>query len=87
MEDVAIIGVGRHAFGRFPGKSAFDMGADAMMSDDAMMSEDSMMSEDDAMAAECMAKAEMETDQDKMQMMLDECHEMYPDAMMEDDAM
>ena len=30
MSDVAIIGVGRHAFGRFPGKSAFDMGADAI---------------------------------------------------------
>ena len=30
MEDVAIIGVGLHPFGRFPGKSAFDMGADAI---------------------------------------------------------
>src|SRR5438128_12553178 len=30
MEDVAIIGVGLHPFGRFPGKSAFDMGADAV---------------------------------------------------------
>ena len=32
MEDVAIIGVGLHPFGRFPGKSAFDMGADAIRS-------------------------------------------------------
>jgi acetyl-CoA C-acetyltransferase len=30
MDDVAIIGVGLHPFGRFPGKSAFDMGADAI---------------------------------------------------------
>jgi acetyl-CoA acetyltransferase len=30
VEDVAIIGVGLHPFGRFPGKSAFDMGADAI---------------------------------------------------------
>jgi acetyl-CoA acetyltransferase len=29
MEDVAIIGIGLHPFGRFPGKSAFDMGAHA----------------------------------------------------------
>ncbi len=29
MEDVAIIGVGLHPFGRFPGKSAIDMGVDA----------------------------------------------------------
>src|SRR3546814_4878108 len=30
MEDVAIIGVGLHPFGRFGDKSAFDMGADAV---------------------------------------------------------
>jgi len=30
MSDVAIIGVGMHPFGRFPGKSALDMGADAV---------------------------------------------------------
>ena len=30
MDDVAIIGVGLHPFGRFPGKSAFDMGAEAI---------------------------------------------------------
>jgi acetyl-CoA acetyltransferase len=30
LHDVAIIGVGLHPFGRFPGKSAFDMGADAI---------------------------------------------------------
>jgi acetyl-CoA acetyltransferase len=29
VEDVAIIGVGLHPFGRFPGKSAIDMGVDA----------------------------------------------------------
>jgi acetyl-CoA C-acetyltransferase len=29
MPDVAIIGVGLHPFGRFPGKSAIEMGADA----------------------------------------------------------
>jgi acetyl-CoA acetyltransferase len=29
MDDVAIIGVGLHPFGRFPGKTAFQMGADA----------------------------------------------------------
>jgi acetyl-CoA acetyltransferase len=29
VEDVAIIGVGLHPFGRFPGKSAFEMGAHA----------------------------------------------------------
>lgn len=56
------------------------------MSGDAMM-EDSMMSDDQAMAAECLAKAEMETDMAKMEMMVAECHEMYPDAMMEGDAM
>ena len=32
MEDVAIIGVGLHPFGRFPGKSAIDMGAEAIHS-------------------------------------------------------
>jgi acetyl-CoA C-acetyltransferase len=30
VEDVAIIGVGLHPFGRFPGKTAIDMGADAI---------------------------------------------------------
>jgi acetyl-CoA C-acetyltransferase len=30
MEDVAIIGVGMHPFGRFPGKSAIDMAAEAV---------------------------------------------------------
>jgi acetyl-CoA acetyltransferase len=30
MTDVAIIGVGLHPFGRFPGKSAIEMGADAI---------------------------------------------------------
>ena len=30
MPDVAIIGVGLHPFGRFPGKSAIEMGADAV---------------------------------------------------------
>jgi acetyl-CoA acetyltransferase len=30
VDDVAIVGVGLHPFGRFPGKSAFDMGADAI---------------------------------------------------------
>ena len=30
MPDVAIIGVGPHPFGRFPGKSAIEMGADAV---------------------------------------------------------
>ncbi len=30
MNDVAIIGVGLHPFGRFDGKSAMDMGADAV---------------------------------------------------------
>ena len=30
MEDVAIIGVGLHPFGRFGAKSAIDMGADAV---------------------------------------------------------
>ncbi|MBS9376366.1 thiolase family protein [Rhodococcus sp. B50] len=30
MVDVAIIGVGMHPFGRFPGKSALDMGAEAL---------------------------------------------------------
>lgn len=30
MADVAIIGVGMHPFGRFPGKSALDMGAEAL---------------------------------------------------------
>ncbi len=30
MTDVAIIGVGMHPFGRFPGKSAIEMGADAI---------------------------------------------------------
>ncbi len=29
MPDVAIVGVGLHPFGRFPGKSAIEMGADA----------------------------------------------------------
>ena len=29
MEDVAIIGVGLHPFGRFPGKSAINMGVEA----------------------------------------------------------
>ena len=29
MTDVAIIGVGMHPFGRFPGKSAIDMAAEA----------------------------------------------------------
>jgi acetyl-CoA C-acetyltransferase len=29
VPDVAIIGVGRHAFGRFPGKAALSMGAEA----------------------------------------------------------
>ena len=32
MPDVAIIGVGLHPFGRFPGKSAIEMGADAVRS-------------------------------------------------------
>ncbi len=32
MEDVAIVGVGLHPFGRFPGKTAIDMGADAIHS-------------------------------------------------------
>lgn len=58
-----------------------------MMSGDAMAGGDAMMSEDQAMAAECLAKAEMETDKAKMEMMVAECHEMYPDAMMEGDAM
>ncbi|MGH3553233.1 MAG: thiolase family protein, partial [Mycobacterium sp.] len=30
MNDVAIIGVGLHPFGRFDGKSAMEMGADAI---------------------------------------------------------
>src|SRR5690606_24011044 len=30
MEDVAIIGVGMHPFGRFPGKSAIEMAAEAV---------------------------------------------------------
>jgi acetyl-CoA C-acetyltransferase len=30
MHDVAIIGVGLHPFGRFAGKSAIDMGAEAI---------------------------------------------------------
>mgnify|MGYP001274114982 CR=1 FL=1 len=30
MEDVAIVGVGLHPFGRFPGKSAIQMGAEAV---------------------------------------------------------
>ena len=30
MDDVAIIGVGLHPFGRFPGKSAIEMGEDAI---------------------------------------------------------
>jgi acetyl-CoA C-acetyltransferase len=30
VPDVAIIGVGLHPFGRFPGKSAIEMGADAV---------------------------------------------------------
>ncbi len=30
MDDVAIIGVGLHPFGRFGDKSAFEMGADAV---------------------------------------------------------
>ena len=59
--------------------------ADTMSGD--AMAEDSMMSEDQAMAAECLAKAEMETDKAKMETMVAECHEMYPDAMMEGDAM
>ncbi len=32
MDDVAIIGVGLHPFGRFPGKTAIDMGAEAIHS-------------------------------------------------------
>jgi acetyl-CoA acetyltransferase len=32
MPDVAIIGIGLHPFGRFPGKSAIEMGADAVRS-------------------------------------------------------
>lgn len=32
MADVSIIGVGMHPFGRFPGKSALDMGAEALNS-------------------------------------------------------
>jgi acetyl-CoA acetyltransferase len=32
MADVSIIGVGMHPFGRFPGKSALDMGAEALHS-------------------------------------------------------
>lgn len=32
MADVSIIGVGMHPFGRFPGKSALDMGAEAIRS-------------------------------------------------------
>ena len=30
MTEVSVIGVGMHPFGRFPGKSALDMGADAL---------------------------------------------------------
>lgn len=66
---------------------AADMGGDAMMAGDAM-ADDAMMGDDEAMAAECMVKAEMESDEAKMKMMMDECQEMYPDVMMDDgDAM
>jgi hypothetical protein len=52
---------------------AADMAGDAMMAD--------------PMAAECFEKARMETDTAMMDAKLAECHEMYPDAMMEDGMM
>lgn len=54
-----------------------------MMAGDAMAG-DAMMADDEAMAAECLMKAEMESDEVKMKMMVDECQEMYPDVMMDD---
>jgi hypothetical protein len=35
----------------------------------------------DPMATECLMKAQAETDHDKMTMMVEDCHKMYPDDM------